>query len=292
MAGQGDGSKGEAQPMATRRGWLASELGARVASALVLAIVALLATYEGGRLFALFWLVAGLAVLLEWTAMTRVEPAVPLRAVLGLGLVTLTGVEVFGGPALLALGLGAAAVLAAVAVASSPRDRIWAVGGFASAAIVVVVPPLVREHPELGLVGLLWMFAVVWVTDVAAYFTGRRLGGPKLWARVSPKKTWSGFLGGLLLGTLAGICVAVLSVRQGWAPVAPLWLVAVISALGSVVSQLGDLAESALKRRCQVKDSSHLIPGHGGAMDRLDGFFALCAFVGLTLVGVRLAGRW
>ena len=131
---------------------------------------------------------------------------------------------------------------------------------------------------------------VVWTTDVAAYFAGRRFGGPKLWPRVSPKKTWSGFAGGLLGGTFAGCAIIRLALGD-WEEQPGLAMVAVISALASVASQLGDLGESALKRRFDVKDSGHVIPGHGGVMDRVDGFWAVAALAGLWLLLTRAMPR-
>jgi phosphatidate cytidylyltransferase len=221
-----------------------SELGLRVASSLVLAAIALVATYLGGWLFAALWLLAGVAIFAEWIAMTRYEPR------------------------WMALGLGYAAVIA-------------------------IVPPLVREHPSLGIAAILWMFAVVWFSDIAGYFTGRALGGPKLWPAVSPKKTWSGFLGGLVAATLAGAAVAMVARRFGWTSPIPLSVVLLVSAVASVLSQLGDLGESALKRHFGAKDSGRLIPGHGGVMDRLDGFWAVAALMGLVLVGAQGArGGW
>jgi phosphatidate cytidylyltransferase len=267
-----------------RRGWLATELGARVVSAAVLAALVLFATYRGGLLFALVWLIAGLAVLGEWMAMARVEPRWTLQSVLSVGLVALTAAYL--APISLATGIALFILGSALALflGTTGRDRLWAAAAFACAMVLVVVPPAVRDHPDLGLVGVLWMFAVVWTTDIAAYFTGRRLGGPKLWPRVSPKKTWSGFGGGLLAGTLAGIAVPAAAQRWGWTLPMPLWSVAILSALASLVSQAGDLGESALKRCFQAKDSGRLIPGHGGVMDRLDGFWAVALLVGLVLV--------
>jgi phosphatidate cytidylyltransferase len=195
----------------------------------------------------------------------------------------------FAGSGLQALALvTAAALLGAAAAARTAPDRLWAVTGLIYAAVISLVPPLVREQPDLGLVGLLWMFAVVWTTDIAAYFTGRRLGGPKLWPRVSPKKTWSGFIGGVAAGSVAGILVTVAGQRFGWNPPVGLGLVALGSAVACIASQLGDLGESALKRRYDVKDSSHLIPGHGGVMDRLDGFWAVAFLVGLGFLAHRV----
>jgi phosphatidate cytidylyltransferase len=283
MAAEGSPEEG------LRRGWLATELGARVVSALVLAAVVLFATYQGGLLFALVWLLAGLAVLGEWITIARVEPRWTLQLVSGLGLVALTGaylspVSLATGTALFGLGLALALFLGA-----RGRDRLWAAAAFACAAVLVIVPPALRGHPDLGIVAVLWMFAVVWTTDIAAYFTGRRLGGPKLWPSVSPKKTWSGFGGGLLAGTLAGIAVPAAAQRWGWTPPLGLWVIAILSALASVLSQLGDLGESALKRRFDVKDSGRLIPGHGGVMDRLDGFWAVAVLAGAGLFAIVLA---
>jgi phosphatidate cytidylyltransferase len=159
--------------------------------------------------------------------------------------------------------------------------------------VIAIVPPLVREHPRLGIAAILWMFAVVWFTDIAAYFTGRALGGPKLWPAVSPKKTWSGFLGGLAAATLAGAAVAVVASRFGWNAPVSIGVVILVSAVASVLSQLGDLGESALKRRFGAKDSGRLIPGHGGVLDRLDGFWAVAALMGLALVGAQgVRGGW
>jgi phosphatidate cytidylyltransferase len=263
---------------------MATELGARVVSAIVLALAALVSTWLGGWLFALFWLLGGIAVLAEWIAMTGVRPRLPLQIGLGAALVLVTLLSRGdAGPAAAGLVALGAIVLGAL-VARGARDRLWTVSGFAYAAVISVVPPLVRDHPELGVVGILWMFAVVWITDIAAYFTGRRLGGPKLWPRVSPKKTWSGFAGGLVGGTLCGFAVAWIASRSGWTPPVDFAVVVLVSAVASVASQLGDLGESAMKRAFGVKDSSRLIPGHGGVMDRLDGFWSVAALLGLLLL--------
>lgn len=273
-------------------GWIGSELGQRVASSLVMAAAALLATYVGGWLFAAFWLLAALAVLIEWSAITRVEPREPLRMVLGLALSLMVLALVLRLPAWSVAAVAAAALIGASALGRGARDRLWSGAGFLYAAVIATVPFVVRDDPRLAAVGVLWMFATVWVTDVAAYFVGRAVGGPKLWPRVSPKKTWSGFLGGVAAGTAAGVAVAAVGARYGTQVPAPLWLVGLISALAASVGQLGDLAESALKRTYEVKDSGHLIPGHGGLMDRLDAFWAVCALVGVVLGALRLAGRW
>ena len=281
----GEHSRGHA----LARSGATSELTARTASAAVLGAVTLLVTYLGGVAFALFWFAAAIAVAIEWTTITRVEPRALLQVVLCLGLALLTGTYLLGLWAGINLAVILVIVAALAAVAATPRDRLWAAAGFACAAVLVLALVAVRNHPGLALVGVLWIFAVVWTTDVAAYFVGRRIGGPKLWPRVSPKKTWSGFAGGLAAGTAAGIVLSLAASRWGVTLPAGLVGIAAVSALGSVVGQLGDLAESALKRRFGVKDSSNLIPGHGGVMDRLDALWAVALMMGLILAGARLA---
>jgi phosphatidate cytidylyltransferase len=131
---------------------------------------------------------------------------------------------------------------------------------------------------------VLWLYVVVWGSDIMAYACGRTLGGPKLWPRVSPGKTWSGLAGGTVFGAGAALAVA------GLAGVPNLGAVAVLSFVVALVSQGGDLLESAIKRRFGVKDSGHAIPGHGGVMDRIDGFVAAAAVV--AVIGIVRAGWW
>ena len=133
---------------------------------------------------------------------------------------------------------------------------------------------------EFGARAILWLFALVWGVDVMAYFGGRLIGGPKLWPRISPGKTWSGFLVGIACGAAAGSLFA----PQGGAKAA----LFALGLIGGAIAQGGDLFESAVKRRFGAKDSSHLIPGHGGLMDRLDGFIAATLFA--TAIGAARAG--
>jgi phosphatidate cytidylyltransferase len=146
---------------------------------------------------------------------------------------------------------------------------------------------LLRLDSRNGFVALVFVLLVVWVTDIGGYFAGRGIGGPKLWSRVSPKKTWAGAIGGFVgsLVVAAGF-VAFDFGKAGW--------LVLLGAILSIVSQLGDLFESAVKRRFGVKDSSHIIPGHGGLLDRLDGFVAaivLAAILGVVRGGMDGAGR-
>ncbi len=147
---------------------------------------------------------------------------------------------------------------------------------------------MLRSDGGDGFLAVIFLFAVVWATDIVAYFVGRAIGGPKLMPNVSPKKTWSGALG----GTLAAIVVAVAVAKA--AGLTGLFAVAMLAVVLSVFAQAGDLFESFLKRRFGAKDSSHLIPGHGGLMDRLDGFVSasvVAALIGLARGGFEAPGR-
>jgi phosphatidate cytidylyltransferase len=159
----------------------------------------------------------------------------------------------------------------------------WLWLAVAYAAIPAAALAFLRDGDAAGLWAILFLFAVVWATDILAYFVGRAVGGPKLAPSISPGKTWSGAIGGAAAGTLAGIGVAAAAAS----PASP-WLIGLAALLLSVLSQMGDLFESGLKRRFGVKDSGWLIPGHGGVMDRVDGLVA--AAIALYVVGALAAG--
>ena len=125
-----------------------------------------------------------------------------------------------------------------------------------------------RADTAVGLMDVLFLLVVVWSSDIGAYLAGRVIGGPKLAPRISPGKTWSGALGGLVAAMLVGLLVS-----RHFAP-GPVAHVLLVAGVLSVASMLGDLLESACKRHYGVKDSSRLIPGHGGVFDRLDGVLA------------------
>ncbi|GHE52382.1 phosphatidate cytidylyltransferase [Camelimonas fluminis] len=254
-----------------------SELGLRTASAIVLGAVALGSAWSGGWPLAIVWSLAGAVAAREWCAMAQPIPA-PARGPAGLAAavaVGLTGLAAFAGwPEAAVLAGAAASAGLGYAITRSGAGALQTLLAFAVGAVLAVTPVAARHLPMIGPGVLLWMFAVVWTTDIAAYFTGKTFGGPKLWPRVSPGKTWSGFAGGTLFGALAG--VALLTLGFGWSLS---WNLVAVSALASVLGQGGDLAESALKRHAGVKDSGALIPGHGGVLDRLDGFWAVTALV-------------
>ena len=264
-----------------------ADLPLRAAAGVILMAAALIAAWVGGFLFLAFWLLAAALVLWEWQKLIGGER---LLARLGIGALALLAASPFAlhgsaRGALLALALGAA--LTGLVAGADPRARFWSGAGVVYAGAIVASPVLLRASPTHGLAAVLWLFAVVWATDIMAYFGGRLIGGPKLWRRVSPGKTWSGALVGALMGALCGGVVGLIGAPSG-ARLPPILLLGLAA---SVVAQLGDLFESVVKRRFHVKDSSHLIPGHGGMMDRLDGFVAAATFA--ALVGwSRASGDW
>ena len=268
-----------AEPL-PRTGLHPSNLVLRVLSALVMAPLALAAAYVGGWLFILFWAAAAIAVLWEWIA---------LVAGAGHRLIFSAAASAIGvAAALVGRGRPIAAMLvfclgALAAVIFATRDRrVWIGAGVFYAAAMLLAPVLLRGDESLGLQALLLLFVVVWSTDIFAYFAGRAIGGPKLLPAISPKKTWA--------GAIAGTAGAMLLATAGAAYLGSFDLAAIaaLALLLSVVSQIGDLLESSIKRRFGAKDASHLIPGHGGVMDRLDGFWA--AAVIACLIGVARGG--
>jgi phosphatidate cytidylyltransferase len=263
-------------PLAPRR----SDLGLRVISALVLVPVAVAAAWFGGWAFAVFWGVAAVLILWEWLALVGARTA---RVALGLGGVAIVAATVLSASGRADLACAAALVGVVSAALLGPGAlRAWVGGGVLYASALAIAVVLLRADAAMGLLAIIFLFAVVWATDILAYFVGRAVGGPKLWPAVSPKKTWSGAAGGTVAAIMLGVAVVWLGGAGRLAPVAGVALVL------SVISQFGDLMESAIKRRFGVKDASQLIPGHGGLMDRLDGF--VTAVVAAAAFGVLRGG--
>ncbi len=255
----------------------------RIGTALVLAPVAIAIAYFGGWLWTALVTLAAVGLYVEWLTIVgavQVGGALSGAAALLIAGVCLGDGRIERAFIVFALGLAAVAWL-------SPQLRRWRLGGFCYAAAAETASILIRLDQTFGFAALLLVLLVVWATDIGGYFAGRRLGGPKLWPRVSPKKTWAGAFGGFL----ASLVVAAGFAAFGFGRAGPLLL---LGSLFSIASQLGDLFESAVKRRFGVKDSSQIIPGHGGLLDRLDGFVAaavLAAIFGLLRGGLDGVGR-
>ncbi|MEZ5855310.1 MAG: phosphatidate cytidylyltransferase [Hyphomicrobiaceae bacterium] len=239
----------------------------RVVSALALAAATLAMTWSGAWPFAV--LVAGVVLAVSWEWLKVVRQASPDLAfavscfAVVAGVVLAVGHPPIWAVAVVVGGGGLAAGLAARQGASG--------GGFGAffgtlyAGLPGVALAWLRAGEGYGLQAVMLVLLVVWGTDTGAYLAGRTIGGPKLWARLSPKKTWSGLIGGVSAAALVawGLAQYLGSQRAG--------SVALVAIVLAIISQAGDLTESALKRRSGVKDASHLIPGHGGFMDRVDG---------------------
>jgi phosphatidate cytidylyltransferase len=253
-----------------------SNLLLRVASAAVMAPVAIGAAWWGGWVFAAFWVLAALAVLWEWTGLVAGRDHRMLVLSCG-GAIVLAAVLVWTDHPVAAVLLMALGALAA-SIFVPRAQRLWIVAGVGYAGTMMLAPVILRGEDVMGFIAIVLLFAIVWTTDVLAYFTGRAIGGPKLMPAVSPKKTWSGAIGGTVGAVAAAVAVAVLF--DGFNTVAIAGLAFVLS----IVSQAGDLLESQIKRHFHAKDASQLIPGHGGVMDRLDGFWTaviVAAAIGL-----------
>jgi phosphatidate cytidylyltransferase len=262
------------------------ELALRVCSALVLVPLAVGTAYLGGWLFAVFWGLAAMGVLWEWTSLVARSDQ---RSVLMTG-----GASLALAVTLVATGhlLAAVIVLAistlGVASLAPAKWRTWIAAGVPYAGALGVAPIVLRSDSEDGFLAVIFLFAIVWTTDVVAYFTGRGVGGPKLMPQVSPKKTWSGAIAGTLAALLVAFALAKVAALTG------LFAIAMLAIILSICAQAGDLFESFLKRRFDAKDSGYLIPGHGGLMDRLDGFVTasvVAALIGLLRGGFEAPGR-
>ena len=256
------------------------ELVLRTASALVLAPLAVVAAYLGGWPFTIFWGAAAMIVFWEWTSLVAGGDR---RAILMVG-----GAAIILSLALAGTGrlTGALVVIVMGAMGIAPlapmQRRVWVAGAMPYAGAIGIAPVILRSDIQDGFIATMFLFAIVWATDILAYFLGRMIGGPKLLPRASPKKTWSGAIGGLTGAVIAAIAIAKTTGLAGW------WALALAGAVLSAFAQAGDLFESMLKRKFGAKDSGHLIPGHGGLMDRLDGFVVAAAVA--ALIGVLRGG--
>ena len=226
-------------------------------------LIALTATalYIGSYVFAAVVGAVFAGAYREWETMVSRAP-LTLPGMALIGLVGLSGLiyPLFG-----PLGtIGVIAVACLVAIAMRGEGVLWRMLGLVIFGAIIIAALAMRGDTLNGVWAGVYLGTVVWMTDSAAFFTGRQIGGEKLAPEISPSKTWSGALGGLALGTGAGLLVWIVATDSPW------WIGLILSATISVLGQLGDLSESAIKRHFRIKDSGDIIPGHGGLMDRLD----------------------
>jgi phosphatidate cytidylyltransferase len=247
----------------------------RIVSAVVLAPVALLAAWLGGLFLSLVVAVAAAGMGWEWTRLCRGGRS-ERSDWLVMALIIASVVTVALGGA--AIGVGIAIVASILAAMLNRDSAALAAGGVLWISLPCVALLWLAADPGIGRPTVLWILALVWATDIGAFAVGRALGGPRLAPRFSPNKTWSGLAGGVVCAGAAGAVTALLLGSSAIAAVV------LLSGALAVVAQAGDLVESIAKRRFGVKDSSGLIPGHGGLLDRLDGMLAVVPAVALLSI--------
>ena len=253
------------------------ELLARVVSAVALALIALVGALFGGWAAATVIAIVLAIVHLEWANVTDHSPWP--TAVFTAGLVIAIAMFTMG------LHVGGLTIVALAILAAAATWDVWRPLGVLYTSLLGFGLLALRLSPDAGLAAVLFVLAVVTATDTGAFFVGRRIGGAKLWPRVSPNKTWAGAIGGLIAGVIAGfVALALLGV-----PVSP--PLAAIAVVLSIAAEAGDLFESFVKRQFGAKDSGRLLPGHGGLMDRVDGLAVaagLAAMIGWFHAGADI----
>jgi phosphatidate cytidylyltransferase len=243
----------------------------RLNSGLIVGGLALALTYVSPRTFAILITVFIAAMAWEWGRLVRGKGfdlvfCVQLAAT---AIGAWTTVEGCPACALFIVVLGTIAVFLIRSLRVSAGEAWWSAGGVYYAGLPAIALIWIRGDESYGLPAILYIFTIVWTADTAAYIFGRLIGGPKLAPRISPKKTWSGFLGGTLTAACAGALFAL------WLGETHVLKLALLSFALAVAAQFGDLGESALKRLFGTKDTSRLIPGHGGVLDRIDGLIVV-----------------
>ena len=246
-----------------------SDLKTRMGAGAAMVVIGLIGIWFGGHVFHL--LVAVICGLMAWELVGMLRPGAK-HAQLQLG--ALTGAAVFLA-IYLPVGFALPVLLAPAFIGFGQLERNRTIFMSFTVLILLAGYGMMQVRDDMGFGWLLWLVLVVVVTDVVGYFAGRAIGGPKFWPAVSPKKTWSGTAFGWLGAALVGL---LFSVNTGIG----LQLVGISIAV-SMASQMGDIAESGMKRKMGVKDSSNLIPGHGGLMDRFDGMLGASLF--LLIIG-------
>lgn len=263
------------------------DLGVRALSAAALIPAVLIDVWAGEIWFDLFVALVGILMAQEWVTIVHrqnpVQFALHAAGALCGALLPLHAGMTGALIAIAVLCLGSAALAAAEARGGS----VWRYLGVAYVSLPLVALVLLRNDPDYGIAAIVFVMLSVWAADTLAYFAGRIIGGPKLAPRISPKKTWAG-LGGAVAGSALAATAVVL-----WLGLPALAVPVMIAAMLAVVEQAGDLFKSAMKRHYGVKDSGHLIPGHGGVIDRVDGLVAVAAaaaLIGSLRSGVEHAG--
>jgi len=270
------GPSGEA-PARPSPSW--ADLGPRLVSAAIIIVIIATGLYFGSWVWAALCAVVIAITYREWDQMVTLRPIGPR----GLAIAGILGCASLAFPFFGPLGTFAVAAIAIVPALVGDRPAmVWRIGGIAFFAALLVAVQEMRGSVPAGILAGWYLGIVIASNDTGAYFVGRVVGGPKLAPLISPAKTISGALGGWLIGTIAGTVFWIVLTDSPW------WLGVLFSASLGIVGQVGDLLESAIKRLFRIKDSSDIIPGHGGFMDRLDSV-AFGAIL-LALIGLLHGG--
>jgi phosphatidate cytidylyltransferase len=259
---------------------LGDDFAARLLTSLVVGAVAAIFTFSGPTPFAVLAVAVALLVSWEWGRLVHGPDAGILVAV-QIGTVAVSGLlaaSLSPGLGLLALPIGA--ILATLL--SLGRNSFFSAAGVFYAGFPAIAAIWLRSDVALGLQAMIFLIVVVATADTAAFLCGRLMGGPLLSPRISPNKTWAGLIGALIASAIVGglFWLAV--------PGGSVFRLAATGAALALVAQVGDLAESALKRRFGAKDAGSILPGHGGVMDRVDGLLAAVAAAGLVAAAINL----
>lgn len=258
-----------------RKSLMSKELKLRIISAVILAVLVLAITWIGGQTFTLLWAIVAFMILKEFNRMCSKSISLASNVVSFITLFLIVASWLIGDRQIAIIMFCIGFVVLAFWQMFVSRS-IWSALGLAYAALPFFAMSDLRSDNHNGLIVILLLYFCVWGADVFAYFAGRAIGGPKLAPSISPNKTWAGFIGSLIGALLLSYLV---NLAAGFDAILVFF---VIMLLAAVVSQLGDLMESSIKRKFDVKDSGTIIPGHGGVLDRVDGLVVAAVFIWLV----------
>lgn len=255
-----------------------ASLKLRWASALLLVPLSLWTVWQGGWLFASLIGLVAVLMAFEWTRLVHGKGVLWVFYIHSAILLLSICLTALGEPGYGMLAIAFGALLVFIVALKTGRDPGWSLLGIVYTALPCVSILWIRTTHNLGLEIVVSLFFVIWATDTGAYLAGKTLGGPKLVPKLSPSKTWAGLAGAVFWAALFALIAAYL------VDVRPLILFTVAGALLAIVAQIGDIAESAVKRHFRAKDTSGFIPGHGGVLDRFDGLMFAVVTVALVLL--------
>lgn len=275
-------SENNQTPISTKP-MMSQELKLRIISAIILAILVLAITWIGGQTFTLLWAVIAFLILFEFNRMCAKSMSFANRITAFIALILIVASWLIGDRQTAIVLFCSGFIVLALWQMFISRSM-WAALGLAYAALPFFAMSDLRSDNHNGFIVILLLYFCVWGADVFAYFAGRTIGGPKLAPSISPNKTWAGFIGSLVGALLLSYLV---DLAAGFEPILVFFIIMLLAA---VVSQLGDLMESSIKRKFGVKDSGALIPGHGGVLDRVDGLVVAAVFIWLVTLYISIKG--